>query len=66
MHFAGDQGFDGDAANVGEFDVDAMFIEKLFVLGDEQRQHGGADGAVGDAHGGGVGKSRREEEIVRG
>jgi len=46
-----EQGFDGDAANIHDFNVDAVFIEELFVFSDPERQHRAADGAVSDPHG---------------
>ena len=57
--FASNQRFDGNAANVGDFDVHAMLVEKFLVFRDPERQHGAADGAVSYTDRGG--RSRRGE-----
>jgi hypothetical protein len=56
MHFARQQRLDGYAANIGELNIDAVFIEETLIFRDPERQHSAADRAVGDAHRGRAGR----------
>ena len=61
MHFARQQRLDGDAANIGELNFDAVFVEEALIFRDPERQHSAADRTVGDAHRGRAGMVFRRQ-----
>jgi hypothetical protein len=60
LNLAREQRFNGDAADIRELDINAIFFEEFFVFCYPERQHGAADRAISDADGCGVTDVRSE------